>query len=153
MKYEQKIEEKGYKLPPVAEIMGVYVPAVKAGDMVFLAGVLPEVGDKLLYEGKLGKELTIEDGREAAKLSILNALATIKDCIGDLDKVKRFVRMVGYINSAPGFTGQPKVLNGASEVLVEIFGDKGKHARLAIGVAELPANAPVELEVIVQVEQ
>ena len=153
MKYEQRIHECGYMLPSVAEVLGVYVPAVRAGDVLFLAGVIPEVDDELKYKGKLGKELAIKDGREAAKICVLNALSAIKDCIGDLDKVKRFIRVIGYINSAPGFTEQPKVLDGASEFLVEIFGEKGKHARLAIGVAELPVNAPIELEMIVQIEQ
>jgi len=152
MTYEKKIEGKGYKLPSGGKALGAYVLALKVGDMVYLSGVLPKTASDSRYTGKLGKEISIEDGCEAAKVCALNALSAIKDCIGDLEKVKRFVRITGYINSAPGFTEQTQVLDGASEFLVDIFGEKGKHTRLAIGVSELPKNFSMELDFIVQVE-
>ena len=151
VKIEQILKERGYQLPALAEAMGLYVPAVKVNDLVFTAGLLPEIGDDLKFAGKLGKDLTIEQGQRAAELCALNALSIIKEVIGDLDKIKRIVRVVGYINSAPGFTDQPKVLNGASKLLIDIFGERGKHARLALGIAELPINAALEMEMIVQV--
>lgn len=152
MKYEQRILELGYALPAVAEAIGVYVPIVQAGDLLFLAGTIPEINDELKYKGQLGRELSIEDGQAASRLCALNSLAAIKHHLGDLDKIKRFVRLVGYVNSTPEFVDQPKVVNGASQLLVDVFGEQGKHARLAVGVAQLPLGAPVELEMVVQVE-
>ncbi|MFC2024208.1 RidA family protein [Chloroflexota bacterium] len=152
MKYELKIRELGYTLPIVAEAIGVYVSAVKVGSLLFLAGVIPEINGDLKYKGKLGRELSVENGREASRLCVLNSLAAIKHHIGDLDNVKRFVRLVGYVNSAPGFVEQPMVVDGASQLLVDVFGERGRHARLAVGVAELPLGASVELEIIVEVE-
>jgi len=128
-----------------------YVPVVRAGDLLFLSGVLPSRDGQLILTGKLGQGITIEQGMEAAKVAALNALAIVRGEVGSLDKVKRIVKMVGHIASAPGFTDQPQVLNGASDLLVQIFGEAGKHARVAVGAAELPRQAPVEIELIVQV--
>jgi enamine deaminase RidA (YjgF/YER057c/UK114 family) len=152
MGYEEVLKRKGYKLPEIGEAIGLYVPVTISGQLLFTSGLLPELGDELVYQGKLGSEVTTEQGKEAARLCALNALAVMKAQLGDLAKVKRILRVVGYINSAPGFTGQPSVLNGASEVLIDIFGEAGKHARLAIGVAELPLNASVEIEVIAEID-
>ncbi len=131
--------------------MANYVPVVRAGDLLFLSGVLPSRDGQLILTGKLGQGITIEQGMEAAKVAALNALAIVRGEVGSLDKVKRIVKMVGHIASAPGFTDQPQVLNGASDLLVQIFGEAGKHARVAVGAAELPRQAPVEIELIVQV--
>jgi enamine deaminase RidA (YjgF/YER057c/UK114 family) len=127
------------------------VPVVRAGDLLFLSGVLPSREGQLILTGKLGQGITIEQGMEAAKVAALNALAIVRSEVGSLDKVKRIVKMVGHIASAPGFTDQPQVLNGASDLLVQIFGEAGKHARVAVGAAELPRQAPIEIELIVQV--
>jgi len=150
MKIEQKIEQLGHKLPEVPEPLGVYIPALKVSDILFLTGVIPEVDGEVKYKGKLGKDLTIKEGYEAAKICALNALAVAKNYLGDLDRIERIIKVIGYINSAQGFINQPKVLNGTSEFFVKIFGEKGQHVRLAIGVAELPANACIEVEVNVQ---
>lgn len=151
MKIEQKIEQLGHKLPEVPEPLGVYIPALKVGDILFLTGVIPEVNGEVKYKGKLGKDLTINEGYEAAKICALNALAVARSYLGDLDRIERIIKVVGYINSAQGFIDQPKVLNGASEFFVKTFGEKGEHVRLAIGVAELPANACIEAEVIMHI--
>ena len=138
-------------LPPPQAPVAAYVPAVTTGDLVYISGTLPMQEGKLLYTGKLGKELTVEQGVECARWAILNALATLQRQIGDLDRVRQIVRLAGFIASAEGFIQQPQVLNGASLLLVELFGEKGKHVRTAVGAAELPLNAPVEVELIVQI--
>ena len=152
MSTEAKIKELGYILPPVPKPVAAYEPAVKTGNLVFTAGMLPMVKGKLEYTGKAGADVDIETGKKAAEISVLNALAAIKGLIGDLDKISRVVKLSGYVNSASCFTDQPKILNGASELLIKIFGEKGKHARIAIGVNELPLNASVELDLIVEVK-
>ena len=120
--------------------------------MIFTSGQLPLKEGKLIYEGKVGADLTLEQGYEAARVTALNALAQIKAAVGDLEKIAQIVRLEGFVNSAPGFTGQPKVLNGASEFLIEVFGERGRHTRYAVGTSELPLNAPVELALTVEIK-
>jgi enamine deaminase RidA (YjgF/YER057c/UK114 family) len=140
----------GLVLPPVATPAGVYLPAVRSGSLVFTSGQLPLVDGVLAATGKLGAEIDTEQGRQLARTCALNALAAVDDLVG-LDAVVRVVKVVGFVASAPGFTAQPAVLNGASALLGELFGAAGAHARSAVGVAELPLGAPVEVELIVEV--
>lgn len=149
-KVEQKLQELGYELPPVAMPAGAYVPAIVSGNLVFTAGQIPLVEGKLIATGKVGDEITSEDAKTIAARCALNGLAAIKSVIGDLDRITRVVKVVGFVASVPEFTGQPAVLNGASELLGEVFGESGKHARSAVGVAALPLDAPVEVELIVE---
>ena len=151
MSYERQLRQLGIELPSAPKPVANYVPAIRAGDLLFLSGVLPMRDGELIMTGKLGQALSIEQGIEAAKVALLNALAIIRSEVGSLDRVKRIVKMVGHVASAPGFTDQPQVLNGASDLLVAIFGEAGRHARVAVGSAELPRQAPVEIELIVQV--
>jgi len=144
------LKELGYSLPEPPKPIASYVPSVRVGKLLFVSGVLPLVNDRPLYTGKLGREVTLEQGYEAAKVAALNALSIIKSSLGSLEKVRRVVRLVGYVASAEGFNEQPKVVNGASDLLIQVFGDKGKHSRVAVGVMELPRGAPVEIEMIVQ---
>jgi len=149
---KEKISSLGLSLPTAAAPVAAYVPAVKTGNLVFTAGQLPVVDGKLPKEGKVGRDVTAEDAKELAQICALNALAAIS-VVTDLDQIERVVRVGGFVNCAPGFTAIPGVINGASEFLIKIFGDvNGKHARTAVGVAELPLNAPVEVEVIVQLK-
>ena len=152
MSIKEKISSLGLSLPTAAAPVAAYVPAVKSGNLVFTAGQLPVVDGKLPKEGKVGRDVTAEDAKELAQICALNALAAIS-VVADLDQIERVVRVGGFVNCAPGFTAIPGVINGASEFLIKIFGDvNGKHARTAVGVAELPLNAPVEVEVIVQLK-
>ena len=152
MSMKEKISSLGLSLPTAAAPVAAYVPAVKSGNLVFTAGQLPVVDGKLPKEGKVGRDVTAEDAKELAQICALNALAAIS-VVADLDQIERVVRVGGFVNCAPGFTAIPGVINGASEFLIKIFGDvNGKHARTAVGVAELPLNAPVEVEVIVQLK-
>jgi enamine deaminase RidA (YjgF/YER057c/UK114 family) len=152
MSIKEKISSLGPSLPTAAAPVAAYVPAVKSGNLVFTAGQLPVVDGKLLKVGKVGRDVTAEDAKELAQICALNALAAIS-LVADLDQIERVVRVGGFVNCAPGFTAIPGVINGASEFLIKIFGDvNGKHARTAVGVAELPLNAPVEVEVIVQLK-
>ena len=152
MSTKEKISSLGLSLPTAAAPVAAYVPAVKSGNLVFTAGQLPVVDGKLLKEGKVGRDVTAEEAKELAQICALNALAAIS-LVADLDQIERVVRVGGFVNCAPGFTAIPGVINGASEFLIKIFGDvNGKHARTAVGVAELPLNAPVEVEVIVQLK-
>jgi enamine deaminase RidA (YjgF/YER057c/UK114 family) len=148
---EARIKALKLELPPVPKPIASYVPAVRTGNLVFLAGQGPVVDGKPTITGKLGAELTEEAGYKAARATVLTLLAVLRAEIGSLDKVRRVVKLVGFVNSAPGFTRQPWVVNGASDLLVEIFGDAGKHARSSIGVSELPLNIPVEIELVVEV--
>jgi enamine deaminase RidA (YjgF/YER057c/UK114 family) len=149
---EEKIGSLGLKLPDVVPPLAAYQPAVRSGDYVFTAGQLPMVNGTLATTGKVGAEVTAEEAKDLARTCALNALAAVKSVIGDLDRIKRVVKVVGFVASAPDFTGQPGVLNGASELLGEVLGDKGVHARSAVGVAVLPLDAPVEVEIQVEVE-
>lgn len=145
-----RLAELGITLPTVAAPAGAYIPARKSGSLVFTAGQVPFVDGKLAATGKVGADVEAEAGYQLARICALNALAAIDALVG-LDAVTGVVKVVGFVASAPGFTGQPGVINGASDVLGEIFGDAGKHARSAVGVAELPIGAPVEVELIVEV--
>jgi len=151
MSYEDRLKQLGFKLPQAPKPVATYVPAVRAGELLFLSGVLPMQNGQLAFTGKLGRELTVEQGMEAARIAILNALAIAKQELGTLDRIARVVKVVGHVASAEGFTDQPQVLNGASDLLVEIFGEAGRHARVAIGAAELPRRAAVEIEVILAI--
>ena len=152
MSIKEKLSALGLTLPTAAAPVAAYVPAVRSGNLIFTAGQLPVVDGKLVEEGKVGKDVTAEVAKELAQICALNALAAIS-LVADLDQVERVVRVGGFVNCAPGFTAIPGVVNGASELLIKVFGDvNGKHARTAIGVAELPLNAPVEIELIVQLK-
>jgi enamine deaminase RidA (YjgF/YER057c/UK114 family) len=148
---EQRLAQHHLMIPTAPEAVGFYVPVVKTGNMVITSGQLPMVGKELMFKGKVGKEVHEEEGFHAARMCALNALAQIKSCIGSLDKVTRIIRVEGYVQSADGFTKQPQVVNGASELLVQAFGDAGRHTRIAVGVNELPMNAAVELVVWAEV--
>lgn len=151
MGYEDKLKALGLELPEAPQPVATYVPAVRAGNLLFLSGVLPMRNGQLAYAGKLGREFGVAEGTEAAKVAILNALAIAKQELGSLDRIARVVKIVGHVASAEGFTDQPQVLNGASDLLVAIFGEAGRHARVATGAAELPRRAAVEIEVILAV--
>jgi enamine deaminase RidA (YjgF/YER057c/UK114 family) len=148
---EQRLAELGLSIPEMVRPMAAYVPTVRSGAFVYTAGQLPIVAGALPRTGKLGAEVSTDQGRELAQQCALNALAAIKAEVGDLASVKRVVKVVGFVASAPEYYDQPEVINGASELLGAVFGEAGKHARSAVGVAVLPRNAPVEVEVIVEV--
>ncbi|MFE7563158.1 RidA family protein [Kitasatospora sp. NPDC057500] len=150
-KVEEKLAELGLTLPPVAAPVAAYVPALRTGEFVFTSGQLPMVAGKLPNTGKVGAEVTPEEAKELARICALNALAAVKSVIGDLDLVEQVVKVVGFVASAPDFTGQPGVINGTSELLGQVLGDAGVHARSAVGVTVLPLDAPVEVELQVRV--
>lgn len=148
---EDRLAALGLELPEVATPVAAYVPALREGDLVYTSGQLPMVKGELAATGKVGSEVSAEDAAAHARICALNAVAAVKSIVGDLDKVTRVVKVVGFVASAPEFTGQPAVVNGASHLLGEIFGDAGVHARSAVGVAVLPLDAPVEVEITVAV--
>lgn len=152
MSYEKKLEELGLNLPETPKPVAAYVPGVKVDKYIYTAGQIPFVDGELKYKGKVGKDVTVEEAYEAAKICALNCLSIVKDLAGGLDNVEKIVKVVGFVNSAEGFTDQPKVINGASELLGEIFGEAGAHARSAVGVSELPIGATCEVELIVKVK-
>jgi enamine deaminase RidA (YjgF/YER057c/UK114 family) len=145
-----RLAELGIELPPVAAPVAAYLPAVRTGSLVYTSGQLPTVAGSLPATGRVGAEVTAEDAAGYARTCALNALAAVHALVG-IDSVVRVVKLVGFVASAPGFGGQPAVVNGASELLGQLFGEAGRHARSAVGVAELPLNAPVEIELIVEV--
>ncbi|MCX5195963.1 RidA family protein [Streptomyces sp. NBC_00249] len=147
---EARLAELGLTLPEVVPPLATYQPAVRSGDYVFTAGQLPMVKGKLPLTGKVGAEVSAEQAKQLAATCALNALAAVKSVVGDLDRIARVVKVVGFVASAPDFTAQPGVLNGASELLGEVLGEKGVHARSAVGVAVLPLDAPVEIEIQVE---
>ncbi|MFF4404853.1 RidA family protein [Streptomyces sp. NPDC001262] len=149
---EDRLAELGLTLPDVVPPLAAYQPAVRSGAYVYTAGQLPMVKGSIPVTGKVGAEVSPEQAKELAGVCALNALAAVKSVIGDLDKLVRVVKVVGFVASAPDFTGQPGVLNGASELLGEVLGEKGVHARSAVGVAVLPLDAPVEVEIVVEVQ-
>ena len=152
MSAKEKIESLGLTLPVAALPVAAYVPAVRTGNLVFVAGQLPLIDGKIVKEGKVGKEVTPEEAKEMAQVCALNALAAIA-LVADIDQIERIVRVGGFVNGIPGFFAIPPIINGASEFFIKLFGEvNGKHARTAIGVAELPLNAPVEVEVLVQLK-
>jgi enamine deaminase RidA (YjgF/YER057c/UK114 family) len=148
--WSERLGELGIELPEVVAPLAAYVPAVRTGNLVYTAGQLPIVAGKLTATGKVGAEVTADEAKALARLCALNALAAVDSLVG-IDSVVRVVKVVGFVASAPGFDGQPGVINGASELFGEVFGDAGAHARSAVGVSELPRNAPVEVEVIIEV--
>lgn len=149
MSVADRLTELGITVPEAAAPAGAYVAAVRSGNLVFTAGQVPFVDGKLPAVGKVGAEVSADDAKDYARISAINALAAIKT-VADLEDVVRVVKVVGFVASAEGFTGQPGVINGASELFVEVFGEAGKHARSAVGMAELPIGSPVEVEVIVE---
>ena len=151
-KVESIINELKLSLPDVPKPVASYIPAKQTGNLVFTAGQLPMLNGELISKGLLGQDVEIEEANKAARICTLNALAAIKGVIGDLDRIKQIVRVVGYVASVPTFTQQPAVVNGASELLLEVFGENGKHARSAVGMAVLPLNASVEIELTVEIE-
>jgi enamine deaminase RidA (YjgF/YER057c/UK114 family) len=148
---EQRIIDLGFVLPETAKPLAAYIPAVQSGNLVFTSGQLPMINGSLAETGKVGGSVSPERAKELATVCALNALAAVKTVIGDLDKIKRVVKVVGFVSSVPEFSGQPGVVNGASEFFGEVFGEMGVHARSAVGVAVLPLDAPVEIELIVEV--
>ena len=149
---EERLAEMGLRLPPVVAPVAAYVPAVRTGRYVYTSGQVPVVDGALAVAGKVGAEVTPEQAKELAATCALNALAAVKSVAGDLDRVARVVKVVGFVASDPGFSGQPQVINGASELLVAALGEKGQHARSAVGVAALPLDAPVEVEIQVELD-
>lgn len=149
---EDRLAAAGHTIPEVAAPVAAYIPAVQTGNLVFTSGQLPMVSGQLIATGHVGAEVDPETAAKCAQQCALNALAAIKSVIGDLDKVVRVVKVVGFVAPTPGFVAVPPVVNGASELFALAFGDAGVHARSAVGVAELPLNAPVEVEVIVEVK-
>lgn len=150
---EERIRELGHELPLTSKPLAAYVPAMQSGNLVFTAGQLPMVNGELAEKGKVGGAVSPERAKELATICSLNALAAIKSVIGDLERIQRVVKVVGFVASEPDFAGQPAVVNGASEFLVEVLGERGVHARSAVGVAVLPLDAPVEVELIVEVSR
>jgi enamine deaminase RidA (YjgF/YER057c/UK114 family) len=148
---EERLADLGLAIPEVVAPVAAYVPAVRTGGYVYTSGQLPLRDGELMRIGKVGSEVSPEEAHECARQCALNALAAVRSEVGDLSAVTRVVKVVGFVASAPGFTGQPQVVNGASELLGQAFGDSGRHARSAVGVAVLPLDAPVEVELVVEV--
>lgn len=150
MQFEQKLAELGHALPSVAPPAGSYLPSLTSGNLVFTAGQIPLVEGKLAATGKVGAEVDLETAQQLARICVLNGLAAVKNEIGDLQRITRIVKLVGFVSSDPRFIQQPQVINAASDLLAETFGEIGRHARSAVGVAVLPLDAPVEIELIVE---
>lgn len=148
---EETLASLGIKLPTPPAPAGSYVPVVVSGNLAFVAGQIPTEAGQVKFKGKLGRDVSIESGQQAAKLCTVNALAQLKSSLGSLDRIKRFVKVTGFVNCDPSFADHPKVVNGASDLLVQIFGEKGKHARAAVGVSSLPLDSAVEVEFICEV--
>ena len=149
---EKRIADLGVTLPAPGAPAGNYVPFVIAGNLVFMAGPVAREAGKMKYTGKVGRDLSVEDGQAAAKLCAVNLLSQLKAACGDLDRVERCVRLGGFVNSPPDFLDHPKVVNGASDFIVEVFGERGQHARTAVGVSALPLDSAVEVEAIFQLK-
>jgi enamine deaminase RidA (YjgF/YER057c/UK114 family) len=149
---EENLKALGIVLPKQSAPIANYVNYVRTGNLIFFSGSGPSVQDQGYVKGKLGKDLTIDQGKEAARITGINMIASLKNAVGDLNKVKRIVKALGMVNSTESFTDQPKVMNGFSDLMVAVFGEKGKHARSAVGMASLPLNMAVEIEMIVEVE-
>jgi enamine deaminase RidA (YjgF/YER057c/UK114 family) len=153
MSYEEKLKKMGIVLPQAPRPVAAYVPAKRVGNLVFCSGQGPSVEGKLIHTGKVGKEKTVEEGYAAAKICALNCLAAVKHLVGSLDKIEEIVQVRGFVNGAPGFGEQPEVINGASELLEKVFGEKGRHARCALGASNLPKDITVEVEMLVKVRE
>lgn len=151
-KIQERLKELNIELPEPRPSKSLFVPAVTVDNLVYTSGNDCKKDGKLLYTGKVGSDLTIEQGQEAARQTMINLIVVLKHHIGDLDRVERIVKLLAFVSSAPGFVEQPYVINAASSVLIDVFGDAGKHARSAIGAAELPFDTPVEIEMIVQLK-
>jgi enamine deaminase RidA (YjgF/YER057c/UK114 family) len=149
--HTERLAALGLTLPPVTAPVAAYVPAVQTGSYIYVSGQVPVADGKIAATGKVGAEVSTEDAAGLARICALNALAAAANVAGGLDNIGRIVKVVGFVASAPGFNGQPQVINGASELLIEVLGEDGRHARSAIGVAELPLNVPVEVELIAEV--
>ena len=150
--FEEKLMQMGVTIPETVKPLAAYIPAMQVGNLVMTSGQVPISAGVVKYQGKVGKDLSEEEGKAAAKLCAINCLSAVKSVIGNLDKIKRILKLTVFIASAEGFTAQPKVANGASELIGEIFGDAGKHVRSAVGVSELPLNSAVEIEMIVEMK-
>lgn len=148
---EARLQELGIELPPPPQPLGAYAPAVRTGNLLYVSGMVPREGGKISSPGRLGREVSIEAGARAARLCALLALSAARAALGTLDPIRRVVRVGGYVSSAPGFTDQPKVVNGASDLLLEVFGEAGRHARIALGVSSLPGDAAVEVEILFEI--
>ncbi len=153
MTIEEKLKSMGFELPDPLSPLGNYVGAVQTGNLLFISGHGPRRGSDLIMTGKVGTDLTIEQGYEAAGETMLNCLSTVKKELGSLDRVKRVVKLFGMVNCTSEFTEHPRVINGASDLLVKVFGENGRHARSAVGMQSLPMNIPVEIEVIFEVKE
>jgi len=151
-KIDDRLRELGLTLPEPGAPVANYVGAVRTGNLVFVAGHGPRPDPDRRYLGKVGADLDLETAYRAARVATLNCLSTLRAAVGDLDRVRRVVKLLGMVNSAPGFREQPQVINGASDLLVDLFGDRGRHARSAVGMAELPSGIAVEVELIVEVD-
>ncbi|MFW6189098.1 MAG: RidA family protein [Planctomycetota bacterium] len=149
---EKRAEALGVELPSAPAALGKYLPAKQVNNLVYTSGQLPLADGTLLHEGRLGEDVSVEEGREAARRCALNCLAAAKAVVDDLDRVEEVVQVRGYVNSAPGFHQQSQVLNGASELLVDLFGEGGHHTRVALGMAALPRNAPIEVDILLRVQ-
>lgn len=150
---DKRLAELGLNLPVPAKPVANYVPWVRTGNLVFISGQVPVENGKATYTGQLGDTVSLEDGAKSARLCAINLIAQLKDaCGGDLDRVKRVVKLVGFVNATPSFTDHPKVINGASDVMVEVFGDKGRHARSAVACPSLPLGVATEVEAIIEVD-
>ena len=147
---EDKLRELSIELPTPPSPAGSYIPVVTTGNLAFVSGQIPMKEDKVVFEGKVPEKQSLDSARDAAKICIINGLAQLKANLGSLDKITKFVRISGFVNSSPEFTEQPKVINAASDLLVEIFGDMAKHSRIAVGVASLPLNSTVEIDMVVE---
>lgn len=148
---QEKLKKLGFELPEAPKPLAYYIPVTKVGNLVFTAGQIPIKNGELIFRGKIEKENGLENGIKAAELCTINCLSVIKSLVGNLDNIKKIVKVTVFVNSADGFTDQPKVANGASDLLVKVFGEKGKHVRSAVGVNELPIDASVEIEMIVEI--
>lgn len=146
---EGRLAQLGHALPAAPPVAGLYLPAARAGDVVYTSGAIPTQDGALTVRGKVGAEITIEQAQDAARLALVNALASVVAETGSLRRIMRVIRLTGYVASAPGFTEQPQVMDAASQLLVDVFGDAGRSARSSVGVAELPLGAPVEIELVV----
>lgn len=152
MSFEAKVQELGLTIPTPAKPLAAYIPAIKSGNLVFVSGQLPSQNGQILYKGLLGKDVTVEQGYEAARACAINCLGAVKALVGSLDNIEQIVKVTGFVAGTADFIDHPKVVNGASELMQQIFGDKGAHARAAVGMSNLPLGVPVEVEMIVQVK-
>ena len=152
MQIEKRLEELGITLPAAATPVANYVTTVQTGNLVFTSGHGPGTGEGKIYKSQLGTDAEVEDGYQSARQVGINLIGTLKQALGNLDRIQRIVKVVGFVNSASTFTDQPAVVNGASDLFVEVFGDKGKHTRSAVGMSQLPGGIPVEVEMVVEID-